>query len=196
MHDDPRGRIDQLTAAANELNRQPRDDVRRSRHKAVVLPDHKIVYVTNLKVACSTLKWMLFDLEGRDESALLRSTKPRPTRSQTIHDHDLWGTPHDSRCVTDRATPTAAGSSSPSSETRGRGSGRHGSRSCSPETPTTCIAASPTSHGGHALRRHRPTSSTTSTGSSPPRPRKAANSTASAVTATSAPSPTCSTSRD
>ncbi|WP_235734616.1 sulfotransferase family 2 domain-containing protein [Nocardioides alcanivorans] len=91
MHDDPRGRIDQLTAAANELNRQPRDDVRRSRHKAVVLPDHKIVYVTNLKVACSTLKWMLFDLEGRDESALLRSTKPRPTRSQTIHDHDLWG---------------------------------------------------------------------------------------------------------
>jgi len=91
MHDDARGQIDRLTAAANELSAQPRDDARRSRHKAVVLPDHKIVYVTNLKVACSTIKWMLFDLEGRDETALHASLKPRPTRSQTIHDHELWG---------------------------------------------------------------------------------------------------------
>ncbi|MGH3359102.1 MAG: sulfotransferase family 2 domain-containing protein [Nocardioidaceae bacterium] len=79
-----------LTTAANELNdtqRRPRDVMKAA---SFVLPELKIVYVTNLKVACSTIKWLLAELSGQDPARFYASVGRRPTRAQTVHDRHAW----------------------------------------------------------------------------------------------------------
>lgn len=80
----------ELTKAANESNgarRRPRNIVTAA---SFVLPELKIVYVTNLKVACSTVKWLLAELSGQDRQQFYRSIGRRPTRAQTVHDRATW----------------------------------------------------------------------------------------------------------
>lgn len=55
-----------------------------------VVPRLKIAYVTNLKAACSAMKWLIADLTDQDPERFHRSIGRRPTRSQTIHDRDAW----------------------------------------------------------------------------------------------------------
>ncbi|UYM06975.1 sulfotransferase family 2 domain-containing protein [Solicola gregarius] len=79
-----------LTSSANALN----GGGRRPRHVATaatyVVPELRIAYVTNLKAACSTVKWLIADLTGQDRERLFASTGRRPTRAQTIHDRKGW----------------------------------------------------------------------------------------------------------
>ncbi len=56
-----------------------------------VLPDHKIVYISTTKVACSSLRWMIADLVGEDFSAFYRAPGDHQTRLMTIHTRrDSW----------------------------------------------------------------------------------------------------------
>lgn len=84
-----------LTKAANELNASDRKSRDIMPTASFVVPDLKIVYVTNLKAACSAMKWLLADLSGQDPERFYRSTGRRPTRAQTVHDREAWvGVPH------------------------------------------------------------------------------------------------------
>lgn len=79
-----------LTNAANALNasqRRPRDIMTAA---SLVVPELKMAYVTNLKAACSTMKWLIADLTEQDPQRFFSSIGRRPTRSQTIHDRDGW----------------------------------------------------------------------------------------------------------
>ena len=50
-----------------------------------VLREHKIVYISVTKVACSGLRWMLHDLAGEDRDRFYRATGPHLTRLMTVH---------------------------------------------------------------------------------------------------------------
>jgi hypothetical protein len=56
-----------------------------------VLPEHKIVYISVTKVACTSLRWMLADLAGEDLESFYRTTAAHQTRLMTIHrNRDHW----------------------------------------------------------------------------------------------------------
>jgi hypothetical protein len=74
------------------------DDVKREQipplrqHSTFVLPRWKLVYVSNPKAACTTIKWMLADLQGIDEQTFHSSLREETTRATTIHQHrQCWG---------------------------------------------------------------------------------------------------------
>lgn len=83
-----------LTSAANELNATGRRPRKIMTAASFVLPELKIVYVTNLKVACSTVKWLLAELTGQDPNGFFASIGRRPTRAQTVHDRAAWSGVH------------------------------------------------------------------------------------------------------
>jgi hypothetical protein len=51
-----------------------------------VLPEHKIVYISVTKVACTSLRWMLADLAGEDPSSFVEMNGYHLTRLMTVHD--------------------------------------------------------------------------------------------------------------
>ena len=56
-----------------------------------VLPEHKIVYISTTKVACSSLRWMIADLVGEDFASFYRAPGDHQTRLMTIHTRrDTW----------------------------------------------------------------------------------------------------------
>jgi hypothetical protein len=62
------------------------------KHSTFVLPNWKLVYVSNPKAACTTIKWMLADLQGIDEQTFYSSLREETTRGTTIHQHrPYWG---------------------------------------------------------------------------------------------------------
>lgn len=79
-----------LTSAANELNDADRRPRKIAAAASFVLPELKLVYVTNLKVACSTIKWLLAELSGQNPNDFFASLGRRPTRAQTVHDRAAW----------------------------------------------------------------------------------------------------------
>ncbi len=50
-----------------------------------VLPEHKVVYVSAAKVACTTLKWMVADLAGEDHQRINTVASGMQSRLMTIH---------------------------------------------------------------------------------------------------------------
>ncbi len=50
-----------------------------------VLPEHKVVYVSAAKVACTTLKWMVADLAGEDHRHIDTVASGMQSRLMTIH---------------------------------------------------------------------------------------------------------------
>ena len=50
-----------------------------------VLPEHKLVYVSTCKVACTSLKWMVTDLGGEDLERFRNGSSGTQTRLMTIH---------------------------------------------------------------------------------------------------------------
>lgn len=50
-----------------------------------VLPQHKIVYLSVTKVACTSLRWMLADLAGEDLRSFSRNATAVQSRLMTIH---------------------------------------------------------------------------------------------------------------
>lgn len=50
-----------------------------------VLPDHKMVYISVTKVACTSLRWMVADLGGEDLQSFYSATGPHQSRLMTIH---------------------------------------------------------------------------------------------------------------
>jgi hypothetical protein len=56
-----------------------------------VLPEHKIVYVSVTKVACTSLRWMVADLSGEDLESFYTGPAAHQTRLMTIHrDRQFW----------------------------------------------------------------------------------------------------------
>jgi hypothetical protein len=73
-----------------------RDQLPRYRHAATyVLPRWKLVYVSNPKAACTSIKWLLADLQGADPEAFYSTLRYETSRDATIHrERDRWpGTP-------------------------------------------------------------------------------------------------------
>ena len=79
-----------LTTAANTLTSGPRGPRQKMAAASLVVPELKLAYVTNLKAACSTVKWVIADLTQRKPDDFFGSLGRRPTRAQTIHDADRW----------------------------------------------------------------------------------------------------------
>jgi len=50
-----------------------------------VLPEHKVVYVSAAKVACTSLKWMVADLAGEDRADITSVASGMQSRLMTIH---------------------------------------------------------------------------------------------------------------
>lgn len=50
-----------------------------------VLPEHKMVYISVTKVACTSLRWMIADLAGEDFETFYRSGAYNQSRLMTIH---------------------------------------------------------------------------------------------------------------
>jgi hypothetical protein len=50
-----------------------------------VLPDHKMLYVSVTKVACTSLRWMVADLAGEDLESFYTGLAAHQTRLMTIH---------------------------------------------------------------------------------------------------------------
>lgn len=50
-----------------------------------VLPEHKMVYISVTKVACTGLRWMFADLAGEDASRFHNAAGPHLTRLMTVH---------------------------------------------------------------------------------------------------------------
>jgi hypothetical protein len=74
-----------------------RDQLPRLRQAATfVIPRWKIVYVSNPKAACTSIKWLLADLQGADHQPFYDTLKWETSRDGTIHHgkRNLWpGTP-------------------------------------------------------------------------------------------------------
>lgn len=58
--------------------------------RSFVLPEHKVMYVSVAKNACTSIKWLLAELAGEDMDAFLRSDGMSSTRADTIHQRHLW----------------------------------------------------------------------------------------------------------
>lgn len=50
-----------------------------------VLPQYKLVYVSTPKAACTTIKWMLADLQGAKSKRFYKSLTGETSRSTTVH---------------------------------------------------------------------------------------------------------------
>jgi len=50
------------------------------------LPEHKVVYISVTKVACTSLRWMLADLAGEDPETFFAVNGYHLTRLMTVHD--------------------------------------------------------------------------------------------------------------
>ena len=56
-----------------------------------VLPEHRMVYMSVTKAACSSLRWMIADLVGEDFDRFYQAPGNHETRLMTIHARrDLW----------------------------------------------------------------------------------------------------------
>jgi hypothetical protein len=70
---------------------KPDQRPRLRKNSTYVLPQWKLVYVSNPKAACTSIKWMLADLQGMDENLIYATLRQETTRSTTIHQHrSLW----------------------------------------------------------------------------------------------------------
>src|SRR3954447_14055595 len=50
-----------------------------------VLPRWKLVYVSNPKAACTSIKWLLADLQGVEPKLIYKTLRPETTPDCTIH---------------------------------------------------------------------------------------------------------------
>ena len=61
------------------------------RHATFVLPKWKLVYVSTPKAACTTIKWLLADIQGIEHKVFYSSLSSETSRATTIHHrHFLW----------------------------------------------------------------------------------------------------------
>jgi hypothetical protein len=67
-----------------------RDQLPPHKTATYVLPDHKVVYVSVPKAACTSLKWLIAELQGEDPERFHRSRSREVGRAMTIHRRDLW----------------------------------------------------------------------------------------------------------
>jgi hypothetical protein len=75
---------------------KPAEVPRLRRNATFVLPEWKLVFVSTPKAACTSIKWMLADLQGIDHRKFHASLSGETTRATTIHQHRyVWqpGTP-------------------------------------------------------------------------------------------------------
>jgi hypothetical protein len=54
------------------------------------MPDYKAVYVSTPKAACTTLKWLVADLQGERPEQFHASLSQEVTRSMCIHRRSMW----------------------------------------------------------------------------------------------------------
>jgi hypothetical protein len=67
-----------------------RDQLPPHKTATYVLPRFKTVYVSVPKAACTSLKWLIAELQGEDPERFHRSLSREVARSMTIHRRALW----------------------------------------------------------------------------------------------------------
>jgi hypothetical protein len=67
-----------------------RDQLPPNRGATFVLPRWKVVYVSVSKAACTSIKWMLADLQGEDPERFYTAINREVSRALTIHTRPLW----------------------------------------------------------------------------------------------------------
>jgi hypothetical protein len=67
-----------------------RDQLNRHKTATYVMPRHRAVYVSVNKAACTSLKWLVADLQGEDPERFHRALSQEVGRSMTIHGRRLW----------------------------------------------------------------------------------------------------------
>lgn len=55
-----------------------------------VLPQHRVVYISVTKAACTSMRWMIAHLVGEDPMTFYRTTVGHQTRLMTIHNRQHW----------------------------------------------------------------------------------------------------------
>src|SRR5215210_6712082 len=67
-----------------------RDQLPPHKTATYVLARYRTVYVSVPKAACTSLKWLVADLQGEDPERFRRSLSREVGRAMTIHRRDLW----------------------------------------------------------------------------------------------------------
>ena len=67
-----------------------RDQLPPHKTATYVLERYRTVYVSVPKAACTSLKWLVADLQGEDRERFFRSRSREVGRAMTIHRRDLW----------------------------------------------------------------------------------------------------------
>jgi hypothetical protein len=67
-----------------------RDQLPPHKTATYVLARYKTVYVSVPKAACTSLKWLVAELQGEDSERFHRSLSREVGRAMTIHRRDLW----------------------------------------------------------------------------------------------------------
>ena len=67
-----------------------RDQLPPHKTATFVMPRHKAVYVSVNKAACTSLKWLVADLQGENREHFYSSLSREVSRSMTIHRRQLW----------------------------------------------------------------------------------------------------------
>src|SRR5918997_2795644 len=67
-----------------------RDQLPPHKTATYVLRRYKTVYVSVNKAACTSLKWLIADLQGESRERFHRSLSREVSRTMTIHRRSLW----------------------------------------------------------------------------------------------------------
>src|SRR5918998_6925611 len=67
-----------------------RDQLPPHKTATYVLRRYKAVYVSVNKAACTSLKWLIADLQGENRQRFYRSLSREVSRTMTIHRRSLW----------------------------------------------------------------------------------------------------------
>src|SRR5688572_1217389 len=67
-----------------------RDQLNQHPTATYVMPRWKAVYVSVNKAACTSLKWLVADLQGENRQRFHRSLSREISRTMTIHRRSLW----------------------------------------------------------------------------------------------------------
>ena len=81
----PQGRSREYEKMPDMPKRTPLLNGIRPPGNSFVLPEHKMVYISVTKVACTSLRWMVADLAGEDFAKFYRAPAAHQTRLMTIH---------------------------------------------------------------------------------------------------------------
>jgi hypothetical protein len=79
-----------------------RDQLPRHKTAVYVMPSWRAIYVSVNKAACTSLKWLVADVQGESRERFHRSLSREVTRAMTIHRRSLWQNTPMAKWMTDK----------------------------------------------------------------------------------------------